>query len=158
MGISNRMFLIDSEDCLYRLPTSTFYAVLQAPVIRRYPQFAGQRVRMASICVELVDKQPTEIVRATFDILTFDDEGYFERCLSSTAIDSCGAGNGASDILSPKQRRRCGRGKPIHCARRPLDSLPILGARNRGCRVGSHALRPIVRLERRARLVRSRSH
>jgi hypothetical protein len=81
MGISHRMFLIDSEDCLYRLPTSTFHAMLQAPVLRRYPQFSGQRVRTASICIELVDRQPTEIVRATFDILTFDDEGYFERDL-----------------------------------------------------------------------------
>ena len=53
--------------------------MLQAPVLRRYPQFAGQRVRTASICVELVDRQPTEILRATFDILTFDGEGYFER-------------------------------------------------------------------------------
>ena len=81
MGISHRMFLIDSEDCLYRLPTSTFQAMLQAPVLRRYPQFSGQRVRTASIYVELVDRRPTEIVRATFDILTFDEDGYFERDL-----------------------------------------------------------------------------
>jgi hypothetical protein len=81
MGISHRMFLIDSEDRLYRLPTSTFQAMLQAPALRRYRQFAGQRIRTASICIELIDRQPTEIVRATFDILTFDADGYLERDL-----------------------------------------------------------------------------
>jgi hypothetical protein len=81
MGISHRMFLIDSTDDLYRLATSTFYAMLQSPVLRRYSQFSGQRIRTASMCVELNDRRPVTIVRSTFDIVTFDDEGYFERDL-----------------------------------------------------------------------------
>lgn len=81
MGISHRMFLIDSADSLYRLATSTFYAMLQSPALRRYSQFSGQRIRTASICVELIDRQPVAVVRSTFDIVTFDDDGYFERDL-----------------------------------------------------------------------------
>ena len=75
MGIAHRMFLIDQRDGLYRLASTTFYAMLQIPTRHRFPQFAGQRVRTASTSVEFIDRQPTEVVRVTYDIVTFDNLG-----------------------------------------------------------------------------------
>lgn len=78
MGISHRMFVIDQQDRLYRLASAKFYAMLQAPASYCFPQFAGQRVRTAGTSVELVNRQPTEVVRVTYDIVTFDQRGCFQ--------------------------------------------------------------------------------
>jgi len=47
------------------------------------PVFAGQRVRMADVIVELVARDPVRVVRRTFAILTFDDEG----CIDTARFD-----------------------------------------------------------------------
>jgi|ERR1700722_13311855 len=78
MGIAHRMFMIDQQDRLYRLSSEKFYAMLQTPSSYRFPQFAGRRVRAAGIGVEFVNRQPTEVVKATYDIVTFDKRGCFQ--------------------------------------------------------------------------------
>jgi hypothetical protein len=78
MGLSHRQFLIDKDDRLYRLASTKFMSMLQNPASYRLQQFAGQRVRAASAVVMVVDRQLTQVVRITFDILTFDDTGHFD--------------------------------------------------------------------------------
>jgi hypothetical protein len=77
MGLSSRMFLLDQDDGLYRLPNTKFDQILRDPSYRVL-RFAGARVRMADVVVELVDRQPIRVVWSTFAILTFDDQGRFE--------------------------------------------------------------------------------
>jgi hypothetical protein len=79
MGISHRRFLIDQQDRLYRMTNAKFDAMARDPASHCFPQFAGQRVRTASTLVELINRQPTEVVRMTFAIFTFGDGGRFER-------------------------------------------------------------------------------
>ena len=45
--------------------------ILRDPTRHRCPRFAGQRVRSAEIAVELMDGQPIQVVRSSFNILTF---------------------------------------------------------------------------------------
>jgi hypothetical protein len=78
MGLSSRMFLLDQDDNLYRLPNTKFDQMLRDPTSYRILRFAGARVRMADVVVELVDRQPIRVVWSAFGILTFDDEGCFE--------------------------------------------------------------------------------
>ena len=75
LRLSCRMFVLDLDDSLYRLPTRTFEAMLEAP--KKYPlaRFAGSRVRMSDVAVELVERRPVRVVWSTFDILVFDDHG-----------------------------------------------------------------------------------
>jgi hypothetical protein len=42
------------------------------------PVLAGQRVRMASLIVELVGGAPVRVVRSTFATLSFDEDGHMD--------------------------------------------------------------------------------
>jgi hypothetical protein len=81
MGISHRRFLIDPQDRLYRMTNTKFDAIAKDPASHCFAQFAGQRVRTASTLVELINRQPIQVVRITFAIVTFDDGGRFEKDL-----------------------------------------------------------------------------
>lgn len=72
------MFLLDTDDSLYRLPSAKFDQMLRDPTIYRFTRFSGARVRMTNVAVELLDRQPIRVVWITFGFLTFDDEGYFD--------------------------------------------------------------------------------
>ena len=72
------MFLLDDEDRLYRLPSARFGHMLNNPGSVRIQRFAGARVRMADVIVELIDRQPVHIAWITYGILGFDGDGYFE--------------------------------------------------------------------------------
>ena len=78
MGISSRRFLLDQDDHLYQLRNSTYELMLQDPGSNPIPRFAGQRVRMADLLVELVDRQPIRVVRSAYGIFTFDADGCFD--------------------------------------------------------------------------------
>jgi len=61
------------------------------------PAFAGQRVRMADLVVELAGRVPLRVVRSTFAVLPFDADGRMDsaRVLkqqwarAETALDRC---------------------------------------------------------------------
>lgn len=75
MGLSLRLLLLDQADCIYRLDIARFDRIRKAPRKHLLPQFAGQRVRSAEVVVELSEGKPARVVRATFDMLTFDQTG-----------------------------------------------------------------------------------
>ena len=75
MGFVFHTYLLMADDRLGRLAGEKFLRMLRDPQAHRLPQFAGQRVRMASVVVELAHRAPVRIVRRTFAILGFDQEG-----------------------------------------------------------------------------------
>ena len=77
MGLASRMFLLDQNDGLYRLPNTEFEQMLRDPKSHRIPRFAGTRVRMTDVVVELLDRQPIRVVWITFSLI-FDGEGCFD--------------------------------------------------------------------------------
>jgi len=78
MRLSNRMFLLDQEDDLYRLPNAKFDRMIRDPNCHSFPRFAGARLRMADMLVEILDRHPIRVVWSSFGILAFDQEGYFD--------------------------------------------------------------------------------
>jgi hypothetical protein len=78
MGLASRIFLLDQDDRIYRLPNAKFEQMLRDPTSHRIPRFAGARVRMTDVVVELEEREPIRVVRTTFSILTFDGEGCFD--------------------------------------------------------------------------------
>jgi len=72
------MFLLDQDDGLYRLSNTKFEQMLRDPTSYRFLRFAGARVRMTDVAVELLDRQSVRVVWITFGFLTFDDAGYFD--------------------------------------------------------------------------------
>jgi hypothetical protein len=83
MGLAGRIFLLDDQDGLYRLPNAVFARMLENPVEEPLPRFSGARVRMADLILTLHDRRPDRIVHATFSILHFDDHG----CLIASEFD-----------------------------------------------------------------------
>jgi hypothetical protein len=81
MGLSLRLLVVDKTDRIYRLDVTRFDRMLEDPKTHPFPQFAGQRVRAAEAVVELIERKPARIVRMTFYILTFDQQGCLDRKL-----------------------------------------------------------------------------
>ena len=132
MRLSCRMFVLDADDVLYRLPTRTFEQMLLAPPSHPLPRFAASRVRLRDAAVEMVGLRPFRVVWSTFDILVFDDHGrldagayqrhqracaelglvppLIETRNSGTVVDAAKrfAVQGGCWIPSPAQRRRIG--------------------------------------------------
>jgi len=75
MGLSCRRFLIAHDGTLFRFANTKFDRMLRDPAAHRLPLFTGQRVRMAEVMVELFNRHPARVVRKTFAVLTFDEEG-----------------------------------------------------------------------------------
>ena len=78
MGLAYQMFLFDQDDRIYRLPVRKFEAMLADPETHPFPQFAGQRVRVANAFVELVNRLPTLVKQITYHVMTFDRVGRFD--------------------------------------------------------------------------------
>jgi hypothetical protein len=78
MQLTSRRFLIAKDGVLYRLADATFTRMLQNPREHAFAILAGQRVRMASLIVELIGGKPARVVRSTFATLTFDEDGHMD--------------------------------------------------------------------------------
>ncbi len=75
MSLICRKFLIANDGTLCRLANARFDRMLRDPASYPLPALAGQRVRMANVFVEVVDRVPVRVVRSTFAMLTIDDDG-----------------------------------------------------------------------------------
>jgi hypothetical protein len=75
MGLSSKLFLLSANDTLHALAGTAFVRMLRREDVARLPAFAGQRVRQASIVVEVVDSKPSRMVHWTFSILDIDADG-----------------------------------------------------------------------------------
>lgn len=136
MGISCRMFLLDQDDGLYRLSSAKFNQMLRDPTSCRLTRFAGARVRMTNVAVELLDRQPIRVVWNTFGFLAFDDEGYFDsgtfdhhqRARAELAWAQLAAEpKGAAIIVDATTRfvAQGGRWKPTRTLQRLIDEAAL---------------------------------
>jgi Tfp pilus assembly protein PilW len=75
MSLRCRRFLIADDGTLCRVANARFDRMLRDPASHRLHVFAGQRVRMADVVVEVVDRVPVRVIRSTFAILAIDDDG-----------------------------------------------------------------------------------
>ena len=72
------MYLLDQDDTLYLLPSAKFDQMLRDPTRCRLPRFAGSRLRMTDVAVELIDRRPSRVIWITFGFLAFDYDGCFD--------------------------------------------------------------------------------
>jgi len=75
MGTGLKVFLINDDDSLKRLPLARLERLFQGHPEECLLQYAGKRVRYALVIVDLVNRKPIEILRIQYAILTFDSEG-----------------------------------------------------------------------------------
>lgn len=95
MSYSTRAFILGPDDTLYRLASAKFSRMVDDPESQRLERFAGQRVRMAEVIVEVRDRAPCAVVRLVYEMLGFDADGRLDRAafmrqnvaLAALAID-----------------------------------------------------------------------
>jgi hypothetical protein len=75
MGLSIRIFIVEDDDAIKRLPLAVYQRLLKWDSDERLLKYAGKRVRYALIVVDLFNRRPIEIVKDEFGFLDFDDEG-----------------------------------------------------------------------------------
>ena len=78
MGMSSKVFLVAAKDTLETLAAAVFMRMLRQGSPSRLPDFAGQRVRQASVTVELVDRTPLRVVHRTFSMLDIGADGLLD--------------------------------------------------------------------------------
>jgi hypothetical protein len=79
VSYSTRTFILGPDDTLYRLASAKFSRMVDDPESHRLTRFAGQRVRMADVIVEVYDGSPCAVVRLVCEMLGFDGEGRLDR-------------------------------------------------------------------------------
>jgi hypothetical protein len=79
MGLSIRVFIVEDDDSIIRLPLAQYERLLKRSPDKRLLIYAGKRVRYALIVVDLVNRRPIEVVRDEFAYLDFDEEGRFKE-------------------------------------------------------------------------------
>jgi hypothetical protein len=78
MGLSSRIFLLSGDDTLHALASSAFMRMLRKEDGCRIPEFAGQRIRQASLVVEVENRIPVRVVHQTHCILDIDIDGLLD--------------------------------------------------------------------------------
>jgi hypothetical protein len=79
MGLAVRVFLVEDDGYLRRLPLAHYERLLRGEAEGFLPQYAGRRVRYALVVVELVDRKPIEIRHVEYSWLSFDSKGRLDR-------------------------------------------------------------------------------
>ena len=79
MGLSLRIFIVEDDDTIKRLPLARYERLLNRDPDERLSKYAGKRVRYALIVVDLVNRKPIEVVRDEYVYLDFDEEGRFKE-------------------------------------------------------------------------------
>jgi len=79
MGLSIRVFIVEDDDSIKRLPLAQYERLLKRDPNESLLKYAGRRIRYALIVVDLVNRRPIEIVRDEFAYLDFDEEGQFKE-------------------------------------------------------------------------------
>jgi hypothetical protein len=78
MGLSSRLFLLSADDTLHALASAAYMRMLRREDVPRIPAFAGQRVRQASVIVEVINGTPLRVVHWTFCVLDIDADGLLD--------------------------------------------------------------------------------
>jgi hypothetical protein len=79
MGLSIRVFIVEDDDTIKRLPLARYERLLNRDPDERLSKYAGKRVRYVLIVVDLVNRKPIEVVRDEYAYLDFDEDGRFKE-------------------------------------------------------------------------------
>ena len=75
MGTGIRVFFVNEDETLKRIPLARYERLLGADPEERLQEYAGKRVRYALAILEFVKRKPVEIVSIQYSILSFDPSG-----------------------------------------------------------------------------------
>lgn len=75
MGLTCRRLFVANDESIYRMSNAKFDRMIRHPSSEHILLFAGQRIRSTELLIETVDRKPIRVIRATFTIFQFDEQG-----------------------------------------------------------------------------------
>jgi hypothetical protein len=78
-SVSVRFFIITDDSEIFRVSLNKFERLLECTSEETMERFAGKRVRAAEIGVKLENKKPTEVIRAIYYYLHFNEKGVLDK-------------------------------------------------------------------------------
>lgn len=79
MGFGLRIYFIDEDDGIKRIPLTRFNKIRDRHPREAFPEYKYTRVRYAEIILNLENRKPTSIERIVYSYLQFDAEGKAEE-------------------------------------------------------------------------------
>ncbi len=78
MGVGLRIFIVNDDNSLKRLPLKKYEGLMKRDPEISFPQYADKRVRYAEVAIEFENRKPVEILRLEYFIMHFDSKGRIE--------------------------------------------------------------------------------
>jgi len=75
MGLGTRIFIVDDDDTLKRMPMRRYYRLFKRDPEERFLEYADNRIRYVLVVLELKNRKPVEILRIQYSYLSFDQKG-----------------------------------------------------------------------------------
>jgi hypothetical protein len=75
MGLSIRIFILNEDDTLRRLPLNRFNLLYRGEPEERLTEYAGKRLRYVLVVTELKNRKPVGILRTQYSYFAFDSQG-----------------------------------------------------------------------------------
>ena len=111
MGTGIRVFFINEDETLKRIPLTRYERLLGADPEVHFQEYAGKRVRYALATLEFVSRKPVEIVSIQYSILSFDSDGRIddgelekEMKLGFKMLQPATANLDSSNVINAKNR------------------------------------------------------
>ena len=79
MGYSLRIFFIDAEDNIKKIPLTRFDRIRARDPKEKLNEYKNTRIRYAEIVVELENRTPVLLARAVYGYLYFDADGLLDK-------------------------------------------------------------------------------
>jgi hypothetical protein len=79
MGFGLRIFFIDKDDKIKKIPLSRFERIYARDPKEILPEYKDSRIRYAEVVVELEDRKPFSIARIVYGYLQFDSNGQVDE-------------------------------------------------------------------------------
>jgi hypothetical protein len=79
MGFGIRIFFIDEDDKIIRIPASRFERIRDRHSKESLLKYKNSRIRYAEIILELENRKPISMVRIIFGYLQIDSEGKIDQ-------------------------------------------------------------------------------
>ena len=79
MGYSLRIFFIDNDDNIKKIPLTRFDRIRARDPKEKLVAYKNSRIRYAEIVVELENRKPVYLARAVYGYLIFDADGLLDN-------------------------------------------------------------------------------
>ena len=78
MGLTMRIFIINDDDSLRRIPNTKYERMLRGDLNEPLMQYADKRIPYVLVIFETENRKPNKIIRIQYSYLIFDSKGFLD--------------------------------------------------------------------------------